>query len=92
MVGMPAGMIFMLGTAELLLPIGMILGIYVQIVALILGIIMIGAITIKTMKWHFPFGAIDKTGWEFDLILLAANFVLFMNGGGAIDIQKVGLY
>lgn len=86
MVGMPAGMIFILGAVEFLSSVGMILGIYVQVAALLLGIVMIGAIGMKTMKWHVPFGAMDKTGWEFDLILLAANVVLLVGGGGAIGI------
>lgn len=87
MVGMPVGMVFMLGVVELLSSIGMALGIYVQVSALLLGIVMIGAIGMKTMKWHVPFGAMDKTGWEFDLILLAANIVILVNGGGTIGIQ-----
>jgi len=85
--GMPAGMIFMLGGIEFLSSLGMILGVYVQIAAFLLAMVMIGAIYFKTAKWHIPFGAMDKTGWEFDLILLAANIILLVNGGGAIGIQ-----
>jgi len=48
---------------------------------------MIGAIWMKVTKWHVPFSAMDKIGWEFDLILLAANIVILVNGGGAIGIQ-----
>jgi len=29
----------------------------------------------------------DKTGWEFDLILLAANVAILLSGGGSIGIQ-----
>ena len=85
--GMPAGMILMLGGIEFLSSLGMILGVYVQIAAFLLVMVMIGAIYFKTAKWHIPFGAMDKTGWEFDLILLAANIILLVNGGGAIGIQ-----
>lgn len=85
--GMPAGMIFMLGSVEFLSSIGMILGIYVQLAALLLAIVMVGAIYFKIAKWHMPFGAMDKTGWEFDLVLLATNVILLVNGGGAIGIQ-----
>lgn len=86
MVGMPTGMIFMLGSVEFLSSIGMILGVYIQFAALLLAIVMVGAIYFKIAKWHVPFGAMDKTGWEFDLILLAVNIFLFVNGGGAIGI------
>lgn len=87
MVGMPAGMVFMLGAVELLSSFGLILGVYAQLAALLLGIIMIGAIGMKTMKWGVPFAAMDKTGWEFDLILLAANIAILFGEGGSIGIQ-----
>ncbi|MBI2623474.1 MAG: DoxX family protein [Candidatus Liptonbacteria bacterium] len=87
MMGMPAGMIFMLGLVEAVSSLGMIFGIYTQLAALLLGIVMIGAIGTKMMKWRVPFAAMDKTGWEFDLILLAANIAIVLGGGGAIGIQ-----
>lgn len=87
MVGMPSGMVFMLGAVELLSSVGLVLGVYTQLAALLLAIIMVGAIGMKMMKWGVPFGAMDKTGWEFDLILLAANIVILINGGGSIGIQ-----
>lgn len=87
MVGMPAGMVLMLGMVEMLASLGLILGVYAQLSALLLGIIMVGAIGMKMMKWGVPFGAMDKTGWEFDLILLAASIVILLSGGGTIGIQ-----
>jgi len=87
MMGMPAGMIFMLGLVEFASSLGMIFGFYIQITAFLHAMVMVGAIYFKTAKWHIPFGAMDKTGLEFDLILLAANIILLVNGGGAIGIQ-----
>ncbi len=87
MVGMPAQMIFMLGGVEFLSSVGLVLGIYTQLAAVLLGIVMTGAIGMKMMKWHVPFAAMDKTGWEFDLILLAANIAILFGGGGSIGIQ-----
>lgn len=84
--GMPAGMIFMLGAVEFVSSLGMIFGVQIQLAALLLAIVMIGAIYFKMMKWHIPFAAMDKTGWEFDLILLAANIVLLMNDWGAMEV------
>lgn len=86
--GMPAGMIFMLGIIEFLASIGMVLGIYIQLAALFLGIVMIGAIYFKTVKWHMPFAAMDKTGWEFDLILLAGSIAVLLGGEGSIALLK----
>lgn len=87
MVSMPAGMVFMLGVIEFLSSVGLVLGIYTQLAALLLAIVMIGAIYFKTAKWRVPFAAMDKTGWEFDFILLAANVAILLSGGGSIGIQ-----
>jgi uncharacterized membrane protein YphA (DoxX/SURF4 family) len=86
MMGMPAGMIFTLGGIEFLSSLGMIFGVYIQIAAFLLAMVMVGAIYFKVVKWHIPFGAMDKMGWEFDLILLAVSIFLLVNGGGAIGI------
>jgi uncharacterized membrane protein YphA (DoxX/SURF4 family) len=80
-------MIFILGAVEFLSSLGLILGIYTQLAALLLTIVMIGAIYFKAMKWHVPFAAMDKTGWEFDFILLASNIAILLSGGGTIGIQ-----
>lgn len=86
-VGMPAPMIAMLGGIELLAGAGLIIGLLVQLAALLLSVIMLGAVYFKVSKWHTPFAAMDKTGWEFDLILLAANVALLLGSGGNIGVQ-----
>ncbi len=87
MVGMPTGMVLMLGMVEFVASVGLIVGFYSQLSALLLAIVMVGAIGMKMMKWSVPFAAMDKTGWEFDLILLAANIAILLGGGGVIGIQ-----
>jgi len=87
MVGMPAGMVLMLGMVEFIASLGLIFGFYVQLSALLLAIVMVGAIGMKMMKWHVPFAAMDKTGWEFDLILLAANVAILLSSSGSVGIQ-----
>jgi len=77
----------LLGIVEGVSSIALVIGFYAQLAALLLGIVMIGAIWMKITKWHVPFMAMDKTGWEFDLILLAANVAIFLGGGGSIEIQ-----
>ena len=76
----------LLGIAESVLAAALVLGFYTQLAALLLAIVMIGAIYMKITKWHVPFSAMNKTGWEFDLILLATNITLILNGGGSIGI------
>ena len=62
----------------------LILGIYVDIAALILAIIMVGAIAMKIFVFKVGFTALNATGWEFDLVLLASNLVLLFGGGGKL--------
>lgn len=86
--GMPAGMIFMLGMVEGLAALGLILGVWIPLSSLVLAVVMVGAIMMKMGKWHVPFAAMDKTGWEFDLILLTANLAVLLSGGGLIKLIR----
>ena len=86
MMGTSANMVLALGLVEFFSSVGLISGFYIQFSALLLAIVMVGAIWFKSMKWKIPFVAMDKTGWEFDLILLAANIVILFGGGGTIRI------
>ncbi|MBI2033867.1 MAG: DoxX family protein [Candidatus Liptonbacteria bacterium] len=81
------GMILLLGSIELLSGISIIFGYLTQLAALLLAIVMVGSILMKIMRWHVPFAAMDKTGWEFDLILLAAALAILFTGGGSFVIQ-----
>ena len=69
-----------LGIVEGLAGLGLILGVYTQVSALVLSVVMLGAIYMKTMKWKVPFTTMTGTGWEFDLILLAANLFILASG------------
>ncbi|MDP3697400.1 MAG: DoxX family protein [Candidatus Taylorbacteria bacterium] len=71
-----------LGVVEGAAAVALVLGFYTQLAALLLAIVMVGAIWMKIVKWHVPFSAMDKTGWEFDLILLAASITILLGGGG----------
>ena len=72
-----------LGLVEFLSGLGVILGVYFQLAALFLAVLMVGAIMMKIGKWKVPFSAMDKMGWEFDLVLLAAALAMLLGGGGA---------
>ncbi len=73
-------MVTLQGLIEFLGGIAMIIGIQIQIIAVLLGIIMLGAIYYKIFKWKMMFSSAN--GWEFDLILLASNIAIFLIGGG----------
>src|SRR6185369_1903761 len=79
--GFPAPSIFILGLAEALAGLSVIFNFYIQIGALIIAIVMLGALYMKILKWKVPFFAQDKTGWEFDLILFASAIALLLGMG-----------
>ena len=66
----------------------LILGVLTQLVAVAFAIIMIGAIVLKNTQWKTGFMSQQTTGWEFDLVLLAANILLFLTGPGELAIQS----
>src|SRR3989344_9013841 len=66
--GWSSGSIFFLGLVELLSGLALILGFYTEMAALLIGIVMLGAVYHKVFKWKIPFSSVDKMGWEFDLI------------------------
>ena len=80
-------MVIILGFVETIAALYLIFGFYTQLGALLLISIMIGAITMKIAKWNVPFSSKTGTGWEFDLILLAASLTIILVGGGTIGIQ-----
>lgn len=63
-----------------------IIGAFVRYASFLLASVMLGALFFKVSKWKIPFSAHDKTGWEFDFILLAASMFLLANGGGSIGL------
>jgi len=89
---MPAGMLWLmkfLSIAEPLGAIAVLTGFLTQLAAVGLGIIMIGAIVLKKTMMKVPFAAQDKTGWEFDFIILAANVAIFFFGAGSMGLDRM---
>lgn len=82
-IGMSKEFTFILGLGELAGAIGVILGVFIQVAALILVLVMIGAITKKIFVWKIGFYAEKGFGWHYDAILLSANLVFITTGGGS---------
>src|SRR3989344_2149286 len=64
---MPASMLSLLKFLSVVEPLGglaVLFGFLTQLAVAGLGFIMVGAIWMKITKWHVPFAAQDKTGWE----------------------------
>ena len=84
--GWPAWGISLLGLVEVAGALSVILGVYTQVGAALLGLVMLGALYFKISKWKTPFTAMDKMGWEFDLILLGAALAVLLTGGGSYQL------
>ena len=82
-------MMKLLSICEPLGAIAVLSGFLMQPATLGLGIIMIGAITLKIKSWKTPFTAQDKTGWEFDFIILAVCVALYFTGAGAFGLDRL---
>ena len=87
--GMSIGMIVMLGIVEFLSSLAIIFGFLTQIAAIILGLIMIGAIFMKIGKWRMPFGVSEKPGWALDLVFFGAAIALLFLGAGGISLDAL---
>ena len=76
-----------LGLVEFAAGILILLGLYTQFAAIAFIIIMLGALYYKITKWKISFFAQNTTGWEFDLLILAASIALLSLGAGAYSID-----
>jgi len=54
----------------------------IQLAALGLIVIGLGAIQSKTLVWHTGFWGEKGSGWHYGLILLVMNLVIVFTGGG----------
>ena len=66
------------GLVEMVGGLALIGGFWIGRSCVVLGAIMLGALYYKIVKWKVPFMATDKTGWEFDLVLLAGLLTLLL--------------
>lgn len=84
--GLPALLVLGVGLIETLGGLALILGLYTQIAAILIGLVMLGAIKMKVINWKTKFIVMGAMGWEYDLALLAAALVILVTGGGNIGL------
>jgi len=83
-IGMSPGATRLLGFAEMAGGLGVALGIFTQLAALGLILIMLGAIYKKIFVWHTGFWGEGTNGWHYDLLFVVANLVIATTGGGRL--------
>ena len=86
--GWSSASVAVLGLFEFLASLALILGFYAEIGAIVIGLVMLGALWHKMFKWNVSFFAMDKTGWEFDFMLLGASIAVLLLGAGGISLDS----
>ena len=83
-IGLSPGVTRILGWAEMAAALSVALGLFAQVGALILIVVMLGAIQKKIFVWHTGFWGEQTYGWHYDLTFLIANLVILTTGGGRL--------
>jgi putative oxidoreductase len=87
-VGLPESFTLFLAVAEVAGGAGIILGVFQQLAAIGLILIMLGAIQKKIFVWRTGFWGKDGFGWSYDLTLISMLLViLFTNGGRFVFVR-----
>ena len=81
-IGLSPGFTRFLGIAELAGGLGVGLGVLTQLAALVLILVMFGAIQRKIFVWHTGFWGKGSDGWHYDLLFVAMCLVIATTGGG----------
>jgi putative oxidoreductase len=81
-IGASRGFTVFLGSAEVLGSVGVAAGILMQLAAIGLIAVMLGAIQKKIFVWKTGFWG--SHGWHYDLMLLVMNLVIVVTGGGKL--------
>ncbi|MGA8143194.1 MAG: DoxX family protein [Candidatus Acidiferrales bacterium] len=89
-IGMSKGFTILLGGAECAGGLGIISGVFAQLAAVGLILVMLGAIQKKIFVWHTGFwGKSGTNGWSYDLMLITMNLVIATSGGGKLSLMQL---
>jgi len=72
-IGMSRNFTFLLGAGELVGGIMLIAGVWTQAAAILLIVVMLGAIYFKQFKWNIGFFSSESTGWHYDFLILSGH-------------------
>ena len=77
----------LLSIVEPVAGIAVFLGVFTQVAAIGLALVMIGAIYMKSMKWQKSFTG--DGGWELDFMILAGCITLLFLGAGGYSFDNL---
>lgn len=81
-IGLPAPVAWGLGLLELVAGVSLLLGVYPRSGAVLVMLVMAGAIYKKVFVWKTGLFGEGNGGWYYDLVYLAAALVVLATGGG----------
>ena len=87
-IGMSKSFTIFLGVAEIAGALGLASGVLVQFAAAGLILLMLGAVYKKMFVWKTGFWGTVSQGWHYDLIFIAASFVIITTDGGKYVLWK----
>jgi putative oxidoreductase len=86
-IGLSKSFTVFLGAAESAGALGVITGVFAQLAATGLILVMLGAIQKKIFTWHTGFwGKSGTNGWSYDTMLVVMNLVIVTTGGGSLTL------
>lgn len=89
-IGMSKSFTVFLGAAELAGGLGVVSGVFAQLAAIGLILVMLGAIQKKIFAWHTGFwGKSGTNGWSYDTMLVVMNLVIVTTGGGNLTLTSL---
>ncbi len=87
-IGMSKGFTIFLGVAEVAGSLGVMLGVWQQLAAVGLILVMLGAIQKKIFVWHTGFWGEKASGWHYDLMFVVMCLVILFTDGGRYALLK----
>jgi putative oxidoreductase len=72
-----------LGTVEVVSSAALVAGVAIQVAAIALIGVMLGAIYKKIFEWKSGFWGESGQGWYYDVLYLLCNLVILATGGGS---------
>jgi len=87
-IGLPASVTRLLGIAELAGGLAVIVGIWPQLAAIGLVLIMSGALQKKIFVWKTGFWGKDGLGWNYELILVSMLIVVICTDGARLVVLR----
>jgi putative oxidoreductase len=89
-IGMSKSFTIFLGAAESAGGLGVISGVFAQLAAIGLILLMLGAMQKKIFVWRTGFwGKSGTNGWSYETMLIAMNLVIVTAGGGDLSLTSL---